>query len=70
MTGRALQRTAAISERRRAALEEFKKFKGAGAGSGATEVLEAQRELGAFYEVPAEDGNGHGDFSQFRALAG
>lgn len=33
-------------ERRRAAVEEFKKHKGAGAGSGATEALEAERSLG------------------------
>lgn len=45
-------------EQRRAALEEFKKFKGAGAGSGATEALEAQRQLGALYEVTDEDENG------------
>ena len=58
MAGQVGQPLAAVSERRRAALEEFRKFKGAGAGSGVTEVLEAQRELGALYEVPAESGNG------------
>lgn len=33
-------------KRRRAAVEKFKMHKGAGAGSGATEALEAQRSLG------------------------
>ena len=43
-------------KKRRAALGEFKKFKGA--GPGATEALEAQRRLGALYEMPHEEQKG------------
>jgi len=38
-------------ERQRAARKELKKFKGAGAGPGATATLEAQRQMGALYEA-------------------
>lgn len=49
------------SEQRRRAYLQFRKFRGAGAGTRTTDVLEAQRQQGASFEGLDKPQSNHAD---------